>query len=104
LLHDTTGTLTLAPLYDLLCTLVHGDDRLAMHIDDVRRTNRVTANRIVNEAISWGLPRRRADGIVADILDRTPTAVAAVQKATPDLPADIPELVLAQHQQLLSEG
>lgn len=102
LLHQPGGRLALAPLYDVLCTLVYGDDRLAMHVDDVRRTNRVTAGRVINEAVAWGLPRRRAEAIVADILDRTPTALSAAQADTAGLPPDIPQLVLAQHKQLLS--
>jgi len=102
LLHDPAGRLTLAPLYDLLCTLVYGDDRLAMYVDDVRRTNRVAADRIVNEAAGWGLSARRAEAIVADILDRAPTAVAAARDEISGLPTDIPELVLSQHAQLLS--
>lgn len=102
LLHDPTGALTLAPLYDLMCTLFYGDDRLAMYIDNVHRTNRVTADRIVNEAVRWGLSRRRVHEIVADIIDRTPAAVAAAQEETIGLPPKIPELVLSQHARLQS--
>jgi serine/threonine-protein kinase HipA len=40
ILHQPTGTLTLAPLYDLLCTLYYGDGRLAM----CRATHSVTSN------------------------------------------------------------
>lgn len=103
LLHSPMGVLELAPLYDLMCTLFYGDDRLAMHVDDVRRTNRVTADRIVNEAVSWGLPRRRAGEIVADIVNRTPAAVTEARKETEGLPDGIPDSVLSQHV-LLSPG
>ncbi len=75
LLHDTSGALRLAPLYDVLSTLFYGDDRLAMYIDNVHRTNRVTADRIVNEAARWGLSRRPAAEIVADILERVPAGL-----------------------------
>lgn len=104
LLHQQSGVLRLAPLYDLMSTLLYGDDRLALHIDDVRRTNRVTADRIVNEAASWGLSRRRASEIVADILDRTPAAVAVAQDETEGVPPEIPALVASQVAQLASEG
>ncbi len=93
LLHETSGALRLAPLYDLMSTLFYGDDRLAMHVDDVRRSDRVTADRIVNEAASWGLLRRRASEIVADIVARTPAAVAAARDETDGLPPEIPDLV-----------
>ena len=63
LLHHPLGTLRLTPLYDLMSTLYYGDDQLAMHIDNVRRTNRVTADRIVNEALKR--PRERAARIPA---------------------------------------
>ncbi len=41
LLHHEPGALTLSPLYDILCTLPYGIDRLAMCIDNVHRLNRV---------------------------------------------------------------
>ena len=77
LLHDASGSLRLAPLYDLLSTLAYGDDRLAMSIDNVQRTNRVTADRIVNEAARWGLSRRRASEIIAEVLGRARAAAQA---------------------------
>jgi len=96
LLHQPSGALHLAPLYDLVSSLFYGDDRLAMHIDNVRRSNRVTADRIVNEAAGWGLSRRRARGIVEDVIARSPAAIAAAREETEGLPADIPGLVEQQ--------
>ena len=62
LLHHASGGLTLAPLYDLMCTLHYEDDRLAMYVDGVRRTDRVTAQRMVNEVVRWGVsPAGRRD-------------------------------------------
>ena len=78
LLHEPSGALKLAPLYDLVCTMHYGDDRLALYIDDVRRTNRVTAARLANEASRWGTSKARATAIIADLLDRAPEAIAAV--------------------------
>jgi serine/threonine-protein kinase HipA len=96
LLHDPLGSLRLAPLYDLLSTLVYGDDRLAMYIDNVRQTSRVTADRIVNEAARWGLSRRRASEIIADILDRAPAAAHAAREETDGLPPGVPGTVDSQ--------
>lgn len=96
LLHDPSGALRLAPAYDLVCTLVYGDDRLAMYVDDVHRTDRVTGERLVNEASRWGMSRRRAADIVADMLDRIPEAAEAARDATEGMPFDIPAAVLAQ--------
>jgi hypothetical protein len=34
-----------------MCTLHYGDDRLAMHVDNVHRTSRATIERLANEAV-----------------------------------------------------
>jgi len=96
LLHYPSGTLALSPLYDLMSTLFYGDDRLAMYVDNVHRTDRVTADRIVNEAASWGLSKSRAAEVVADILERSSAAIGAAQDETDSLPTEIPLLVGAQ--------
>lgn len=96
LLHDPSGTLRLAPLYDVICTLVYGDDRLAMFIDDVRRTNKVTTDRLIKEAAEWGLSRRRAEAAVALLLDAAPHALQAARDETPDVPEEVVEVVESQ--------
>jgi serine/threonine-protein kinase HipA len=103
LLHEGSGGLRLAPLYDLMSTLWYGDDRLAMHIDDVRRTNRVTGARLINEATRWGLTRRRAAEIIGEVLDRTPSAVAAASTETAGLPSELSKLVKSQVAQVRSQ-
>lgn len=103
LLHQQSGALRLSPLYDVLCTLHYGIDRLAMYIDNVRHTDRVTQRRITNEAVNWGMPRSRAMAIVADILDRAPDAIAAARDETDGLPDDVTNTVMAQLQRLRSE-
>lgn len=102
LLHEPSGALRLTPLYDLLSTLFYGDEHLAMYVDNVHKTNRVTADRIVNEATRWGLSKRRASDVIADILERVVDAVAAAAAETTDLPAEIPALVNSQLVQVLS--
>ena len=72
LLHHDSGALTLSPLYDVLCTLHYGIDRLAMYIDNVRRINKVTVARILNEAERWGMSRNRAAEVVNNLLARAP--------------------------------
>lgn len=96
LLHRPTGTIELAPLYDLVATLAYSDDRLAMHIDDVRRTERVTATRLANEAIAWGLDSHTAHATISDLLERLPAAVDNAHDQTPDLPDHIAETVTHQ--------
>ena len=102
LLHEPSGALRLTPLYDLLSTLFYGDEHLAMYVDNVHKTNRVTADRIVNEATRWGLSKRRASEVIADILERVVDAVPAAAAETTDLPAEIPALVNSQLVQVRS--
>jgi serine/threonine-protein kinase HipA len=103
LLHQPSSVLELAPLYDLMSTLHYRQDRLAMYVDTVQRTSRVTGDRILNEAAKWGLSRRLAATMVADLLDGVPAAVAAAAAETPGLPAEIPSLVERQVVQIRSQ-
>jgi serine/threonine-protein kinase HipA len=100
LLHERSGVLHLASLYDAMCTLTYSDNRLAMYVDDVRRTNRVTAQRLVNEGAGWGLPRQRCQEIVTDILDRAPDAIGAARDETAGVPDSIVSTVEGQLAQL----
>ena len=102
LLHDPSGALRIAPLYDLLSTLAYGDDRLAMYVDEVRRTNRVTADRIVNEAARWGVSRARASEIIAETLDRVPDAAQVARDETDGVPAGVLRVIDSQLIQLRS--
>jgi serine/threonine-protein kinase HipA len=102
LLHEASGALTLTPLYDLMCTLHYGDNRLAMFIDTAQRSDRVTALRIVNEAVSWGMSRERAQSTVNNILDRAPAAMSATRKQTPGLPHELYATMQNQFSRLCS--
>ena len=100
LLHEESGRLSLAPAYDVMSTLVYGDDHLALYVDNVRRTNRVNAERIVNEAASWGMPVGRAAELVDDILVRAREAIDASRSETPDLPEAVVDVVKGQLRQM----
>lgn len=104
ILHQLTGTLTLAPLYDLLCTLYYGDDRLAMYIDSVHRTNQVTVERIAKEALRWGMSTDRAISIVLDLLERAPAAIAASRDETEGVPEKMVSMIEGQLAQLRSSA
>lgn len=102
LLHHANGALTLTPLYDLMCTLYYGDDQLAMYVDNVHRTNRLTVERIVNEAEHWGMQRTRATEIVVDLLETAPAAIIAARDETAGVPKKLVSTVEAQLKQLRS--
>ena len=94
LLHTESGVLRFAPLYDLLSTRLYPlDDKLAMYVDSVQKADRVTAARIVNEAMRWGLSRRSVEEAVFDSLDRLPAAISAAADEIEGLPSELPELV-----------
>jgi serine/threonine-protein kinase HipA len=102
LLHEPSGVLRLAPVYDVVSTIVYGDDRLAMFVDHVHRTTKVTAERLVNEAARWGMSRGRAAEVVTDILDRVPAAAEASRNETAGLPDNVPAAVESQLTQVRS--
>jgi serine/threonine-protein kinase HipA len=103
LLHEASGALQMTPLYDVLSTLYYGDDHLALYIDNVHRTNRVTAKRLVNEGLRWGISRNRAAEITNDLLARAPEAIDAARQETDDVPDDLMETVARQLAQVKSE-
>ncbi len=104
LLHDASGALRMTPLYDVLSTLYYGDDRLALYIDDVRRTNRITALGVANEAVRWGVSRNRATEIINDLLERTPEAIESARDETSGVPDDLLKTVTRQVAQLASQS
>jgi len=103
LLHDRSGVLRLAPVYDVMSTLCYGDDRLAMYIDNVRRTDRLTIDRIINEGVAWGLPRARCAAIITDLLDRAPHAIEAARDETDGVPDAVLSAVSSQLKRLCGD-
>ncbi len=96
LLHEESGVLRLAPIYDVMSTLYYRDNRLAMYIDSVQRTDRVTLDGIINEATSWGISRISATEILETFLARFPVALQRAKDETHDLPAEILTVVTEQ--------
>ena len=93
----------MSPLYDLLCTLHYGDNRLAMYIDDVRRTDRVTGDRIVTEATRWGMGRAPVTNTINDLLVRAGQAITAARDETDAVPDDVLVIVRQQLDRLTAE-
>ncbi len=96
LLHLPTGELALSPIYDVMCTLVYGDDRLAMYIDDVRRTDGVVRERLLKEAASWGLRRTRAQEMLDTLLARADDALTAAAEEVPGVPGEVVDVIRSQ--------
>jgi serine/threonine-protein kinase HipA len=104
LVHERSGALHLAPVYDVMCTLAYGDDRMAMTVDGVHRTDRVTKKRLIAEGSSWGLPPTRCREIVDDVVDRALDAIEAAQDEVPGVPSSIIDVVQRQLAQLRDTG
>lgn len=102
LIHSRSSALSLTPLYDLMCTLHYGDNRLAMYVDSVQRIDRVTSQRIVDEIVRWGLSPATATQIVGDLLDRAPEAILAAREETAGVPDDLVATIEQQLRQLRS--
>lgn len=100
LLHEEDGRLLLAPAYDVMSTTVYGDQRLAMYVDTLQRTERVTAHRLVAEGSSWGMSRGRAAEVISELLDRLPDAVDRAWLQTPDMPARFISVIHEQIERL----
>jgi len=99
-LHHRDGRIELAPLYDSLSTLYYVDSELSMYINNVRKTRTVTYDRLMNEAITWGMRPADAAATLGALSERVPPALEAAAAATPDVPLAIPELVMSQFKNL----
>lgn len=100
LLHEPSGTLRLAPVYDVLSTVLYNGNRLAARVDNLELIDRVTGDRLVNEAVRWGMSARRAAEIVTEMLERAPTAAAEAREETPGLPPGVTEVLDQQLRRL----
>ncbi|MBD3751409.1 MAG: HipA domain-containing protein [Micrococcales bacterium] len=103
LLHDERGRITLAPIYDAapLALAYDATDALALRINGVTRLPDVTADDLVAEATSWGVP----DGEARAAIDETLTAIVEATRdvhAHPAIEAHVPGYIRGQAENLLA--
>lgn len=103
LLHPIPGMLRLAPLYDLMCTTVYGQNDLAMWVDGIHRIDRVVTSRILREVASWGVTPAHAGSVVEDLLDRFPSAFEKAREEV-NVGGDLVGDIEARFQRLLTPG
>lgn len=96
LMHHRDGSIELTPLYDVMSTLLYRMDRLAMYIDDVRQVERVTRERLCNEAQSWPMRREAIDLILDELTVRAPEAIERARDETPGVPDELLQLCVRQ--------
>ncbi len=101
LLHLGEG-IRLAPGYDLMSTLVYPehDRQMGMFIDDVQTVDRVRFERIVSEAMSWGVGKDLVEETVHAVLDRLSEAFEATADEIGTLYADLARTIRSQIQRL----
>jgi serine/threonine-protein kinase HipA len=87
-LHEPDGpAIRLAPLYDVLSTIaleltdnagqpMRADTHLGQRVGGQADIRKVTIGNIIDEAIAWGIRRRAASAVVAEMLDRALTAIS----------------------------
>lgn len=77
LLHEPLGTTRLAPLYDVVPTVLWPALRseLAMTIGDANDVRAVTRADLIVEATSWGLPVARANAVIDELCERARVAL-----------------------------
>jgi len=82
LLRHADGTVRLAPAYDISMHLHHSHASrvFAMDVAGERDMDRLTAEHLVTEGTTWGLPRRRAERAVARTLDDLLAALADIDR------------------------
>ncbi|MBE9939980.1 MULTISPECIES: type II toxin-antitoxin system HipA family toxin [Cellulosimicrobium] len=81
-LRHADGTVRLAPAYDIAMHLHHdhASRAFAMDVAGERDMDRLTADHLVTEGTTWGLPRRRAQRAVAQTLDGLLAALADIDR------------------------
>jgi serine/threonine-protein kinase HipA len=99
LLHEPLGSVTLAPLYDTVPTMLWPKLRAdsAMSVAGVRSLEEISVDDLAIEATSWRYPRDRAHELAGRLIER----VAAAAEV-PGFHEAVRELVLSRAQRLLS--
>lgn len=95
LLHRQPGQVTLTPMYDIVPALFLNPAMLEMglRIDGVLRIDRVSRERVANEALSWGLPSATVEQGIEDTLARLLAGVDAACARFPDGPSGLAAFV-----------
>ena len=83
LLHQRNGRVLLAPAYDLVGTL--HDERIStragMSVNGESDITRITRDDLVEEGVSWGVPRGEIASRIDDVLARLPDALTGAAHA-----------------------
>jgi serine/threonine-protein kinase HipA len=96
LLHTPTGSVRLAPLYDVMSSRIYGFPKFAKRINGEDRMERITPEHLLDEAGAWGIARPSAIAIVADLAQRVASAAEDASAEVRGVPERLRPLIDAQ--------
>lgn len=102
LLHDTNGSLSLAPLYDVVPVkhFLPKEHRLALTVNGKFRLDRIFLRDLVLEAESWGMTAERAEHIIRTAVEDIAHAVPVAEEKYPLRPDGVLEVATTQLRRL----
>ena len=103
LLHDPSGAVALAPVYDVMATTHYPgvDQTLGMYVGGARQVGEVTLANLASEGASWGMPEARARQVIEEVVERVPEAVLRAARSVPGVPPSVAERALEKGRALL---
>ncbi|GAB3618010.1 type II toxin-antitoxin system HipA family toxin [Okibacterium endophyticum] len=104
ILHTDARTIGLSPMYDVVPATVVNPRMLEMslRIDATLRIDRITGEKLIAEARSWGVGARPAERYVSETLARLRDAIPLVGERYPDAAPQLPDGTAARIERLLS--
>ena len=81
------GVVSLAPLYDVAPTtaFIESQTTIGLSVGDKYKLTEIGTTHLVREAVSWGLPERRARQVLSSIVEDLQRGVAAADERWPDV-------------------
>lgn len=92
---------SLAPMYDVFCTLTYPEISInaSMFVDGITAMPDIRPENVINEGVSWGIKRSRGEEIVSDLLasatQAMQTAISNTDRVRP-VPGPLAEFLLAR--------
>jgi serine/threonine-protein kinase HipA len=101
------GEVSLAPAYDVMCTLAYADagtgpvvdSTLAMRVGTARDAAEVAMRDVMEEALRWGVARQRVEGLVTETVERIRGGFPDALDTVPDVPRRVMDIVRTRLEQ-----
>lgn len=104
-LHPTEQTITLSPMYDVTPAIVINPATadMGMRVGETLVIDRVTSDKIVDEAMSWGMPRAEAVAVTESALVDLRAGILAATERFPATSTAVVDAVTANVERLLDQ-